>query len=702
LAADSARDRERETIRHLYVAQMNLARRAWEESNPGRVLALLDAQRPERTGGIDLRGFEWRYWWDRCHSDLMTVDTGHQITALAHSPDGKVYSAAGSALTLWDAESGVRLHALEGHDGWVSAVAFSPDGSLLASGGKDRTVRLWDVRTGRLVLAIPGHAYPIQDVTFHPDGRRLVSVGGDQDPQHIAGLNGELRCWDVADGRAAWPPRAIPATIFTAAFSPDGKKLATGDRYGAVRLWKPETGEPAGSWTVAPRFVRDLAFTPDGKQLACGDWEGGLKLCDVATGKVRATFRGFARGISVLALNSDGTRLVAGGQDRVIRVWDVATGALLHQFQGHRGHTHGVGFQLGTGRVVSAGYDGTIKVWDPDRDSEAVILSGNRLEVAALAFSPDSDWLAAAEGDQGHPWLAGAVQLWDARSFKKGPRLAGHTGGAFGVAFMPDRRHLASAGADGTVRVWEVATGREVRTLKQPGAEFRSVAVHPAGAYVAAATVRGAVVVWDATSDQPVLTLSTSGGAGQRLAFSPDGRSLAASDPDGVRAWSVPDGRVLFNYPRGGAGAIAMSQDGRTAAFAISDNVHLFDAGTRQALHTFRAHSWTVHGVTFSPDGRRVASCSWDQTVRLFDLATGEETLTLPTDSRLLCVAFSPDGRCLASAGGGPVMVWRAGRTGDGVSDPRRGAKGHHPEPEQGIPPHTSQLKRQPRRNPKP
>ncbi|MCC3332030.1 WD40 repeat domain-containing protein [Nocardia abscessus] len=286
---------------------------------------------------------------------------------------------------------------LTGHTDWVRAVAFSPDGRLLATGSDDRTVRLWDPATGHQVGDPLGHTNLVFSVAFSPDRRLLATGSGD----------GSARLWDPATGHQVGDPlTGHTGAVRSVAFSPDGRLLATGDDR-TVQLWDPATGHQVGDpLTGHTGAVLSVAFCPDGRLLATGDYET-VQLWDPVTGHQVGDPLGHTNLVFSVAFSPD-RRLLATGDDRTVRLWDAATG---HQ------------------------------VGDP--------LTGHTGAVRSVAFSPYGRLLATSSADK-------TVRLWDpATGHQVGDPLTGHTGLVGSVAFGPAGRLLATGSHDGTVRLWE-------------------------------------------------------------------------------------------------------------------------------------------------------------------------------------------------------------------------------------------------------
>ncbi len=485
------------------------------------------------------------------HTRTLTAHTS--VLTIVFSPDGNMIASGNrdNSIRLWDTNTGEYLHRLIGHTDWVERLSFSPDSRTLASASAsaEETIRLWDVDTGAYLRTLTGHRW-VTCVAFSPDGRILVSVSPSDDES--------IRLWDANTGQYL-NTLGGNRKFWEVAFSPDGLILASINSE-EIDLWDMETQQYL-SPLVRHWSITDTSFSPDGETLA-GASNHEILLWNTNTGKHLRTLARH-QWIKNVTFSPDGLTLASGGW-QAIRLWDTSTGELLHTLIGHTHWVDSISFSPDGRTLASASRDHSICLWDP--------VSGQRKQ--KLTWHTEASRLAPNELDP-----------------------------AINIAFSPDSKTLASGSSDpdsgeGTIRLWEVASGRNIHTLTEV-----EKSTHPRWRYITEVT---------------------------SLAFSPDGRTLVSGDHHTIHFWDVPTGKHLRTLDRDLIGTIvALSPDGQTLANG-GHRIGLWNVQTGMHIRTLAGDRTGIDNLSFSPDGQTLASNSWAGTVLLWEL-----TSTSPEPERI-------------------------------------------------------------------
>jgi WD40 repeat protein len=664
----------------LYLRNVDLAYREWQAGGIALAEQLLERCPPSR------RHWEWYYLHHLGQGEILTVPgTRNGTWGLAYSPDGTLLASAfgGLEVPVWDARTGRRVFTLEGSPGPVYKVAFSPDGSRVAAGGGSPGttlhVSIWDVRTGKQLLVLKGDENMARGLAFSPDSKRLAA-GGERNTTWV---------WDTDTGRETLVLQGLtregrPGPARAVAFSPDGKRLASTSS-GWIHVWDAESGKEVLTLEGPNRLFSAVAFSPDGTRLAAGGNGKEVLVWDARTGQQALVLEGHTSDVTGVAFSPDGTRLATASLDHTVRVWYADTGEEAFCFRRHPTQVHCLAFSPDGTRLASGGLETKARVWEAVPGPGPLVLKGHTARVTDVAFGSDGVHLASSS-------LDGTLRTWDALTGQARLTFKGHSGAVLGIAFDPQAARLASAGEDQTVRLWDTATGKELRTFRGHTDEVLSVAFSPDGRHLASAGNDRTVRLWEAdmTGEIPgrlgkeVRMLRGHTAQVSSVTFSPDGTRLASAGFDRTaRVWDAQTGAEVFNLQGGGRPVVcvAFSPDGTHLAAGCWDSaVRIWEVATGREIRRLPGHQ-SVHRVAFSPDGRRLAGILAG-VVRLWDTQLGEQALTLDSGPKeLTSVAFSPAGlpafsaqrdnpralgrRLAAGCADGVVRVWDASPQGE-------------------------------------
>ena len=324
------------------------------------------------------------------------------------------------------------------------------DSKPLAATSDDKTTVLGDAAMGAAHYTLEGHLGTVYSVAFSPNGRLVVSASGDK----------TLRLWDSATGAVRHTLRGHSTLVLGVAFSPDSSMVASSANDGKVGFWDSATGamrrmleSPSDAEAGESKAADSVAFSPDGRLVASASDDGNVRLWDSATGALHHTLKGHSRYVNGVAFSPDGRLVASASGDSTVRLWDSATGA-LHCVIENNECLWGVAFSP-DGRLIAAGSLSVVRLWDSRSGEITRTLDGGHSCscVHDVAFSPNGRLVASASVD-------GTLQLWDSATGEVCRTLKGHTGAVYGVTFSPDGSLVASASVDKTVRLWEVTAGR--------------------------------------------------------------------------------------------------------------------------------------------------------------------------------------------------------------------------------------------------
>jgi WD40 repeat protein/serine/threonine protein kinase len=638
LRAREAEQRQRADL-FLYAGKMGKAQAAWELNRIADVRQWL-----QETAAYPDRGFEWYYWQRQTHLDLRTLRHLAQVWAVAFSPDGRRILTGGfdGTAKVWDAASGEERFTLRGHADAVTSVAFSSDGQRILTGSQDTKAMIWDAATGKELLLLNNHDGTVYGVAFSPDSRRVVTCSWDK----------TAKVWDAARGKVLLTFTNHAGPVVAVAFSSDGQQIATCSEDETAKIWEASSGNVLVTIPGHDRGYCWVAFSPDGRRLVTASYDGTASVWEIATRKELRTLRGHRQGVMVntAQFSPDGQRILTSSDDFTAKVWEAATGRELFTIRGHGDKVDAAAFSPDGQRIITVSDDSTAKLWDAAASQGPLALKGHTAKLGNAAFSPDGRQIVTSGADR-------IARVWDAATGQVLRTLSGHTLEVRWAVFSPDGRRILTASGDKTARLWE-ADGNYL-TLQGHRARLMCAAFSQDGQRIVTSSADGTAMVWDAASGNCLLTLVGHSNSVHGVAFSPDGRRIATASYDHTaKVWNSADGRELLTFTRHNCEvfSIAFSPDGqRLVTGGMDETVRVWESDSGNELLKLSGKS-----VAFSPDGQRIVTGRVDGTAKVCDATSGEELLALKGhDQQLYSVAFSPDGqRIVTASADGTANVW--------------------------------------------
>jgi WD40 repeat protein len=677
--ADGAKDRAEkrsnelaalnEKLRHLnYVADISLARHAWDRNDVGLVGELLERHQP-KPGETDLRGFEWHYLRRLPHRDLLSVKahTG-ALRTVAWTPDGQRLVSVGGTesetfttpgeIKLWDAATLTSLPLrLKGATDKIWSGRLSPDGKLLAAACRDKAVRVWNLQTGELIATLEGHTVDfVEAVVFSLDGKHLLSIAVPLGAGSTS-TSDQVRIWELDTRKAIVSIDNLPRSQ-SIAFSPDLKHMAKTAGH-VLKVWDTTSGRDLLMKDVK-RPLWNMTFSPDGKRLAVNCSSRDVQILDAETGRIVTSCSGDDRVRGILRFSPKGDRLASGGE-REIELWDAESGERIRSFKGHEGNITSVAFSPDGTRIASAGSDGRVKVWDviSDRDVISIPVQGQQ-GLLCTRLSPDGRIFVTGMYES-------TIRLWNAETGEPlGERIKLEEK-AVNLDFTVDGKRLVTTDLGKNVTTWNVSDRKLVRAFKHDGPDGAQLGTElsPDGKWFACMGPGGGLMVWDVDKGAKLRTFPALHDL-LSFKFSPENPRLAAAENSGVvKIWDLATSRELCEakLPLASFRELCFSHDGKRLAVPCSDGkVRILDAASGHDVSPpLDTLSMRFPRLQFSPDGKRLAAGQLNGQVKVWDLTTGQETLMLKHTGSLTGLAFSPDGHRLISAYmDNTIRIWDA------------------------------------------
>jgi len=598
----------------------------------------------------------------RNNSDIpqLTVQLGHHnpVNTIAFSPNSKLMAtgAMDNTVKIWDVESGLLIHSLEGHTHSVQSVAFSNDGDFVISGSLDKTVKLWHVLTGKLIQSIDAHTTGVTSVAWHPNGKLFVSTGMDK----------IVKFWAAETGTEIENDLDIKDIANDVKFSPDGRYLACAVSDGSVKVWESTSMKKVISDQAHDAEVISVSFSSDSRFLVSIGKDNTLKIWDVAEARLKQTLK-YASNLSLepaelgmAGFSPDGAMIATSVDKNKIVFWDVASGLRLFEWDAIDRKVEGVSFSP-DGQYLAAINNNTVDLWNISAKRIVRTLKGFSSLISSLDVSADGKLIASANQD-------GTVKIWDLATGRNMRVLTDHKAYCEAVKFSPNNQYIASAGRDNTINVYNVETTALLKSFKDHTDAVTCLDFRVDGKYIASGSRDKTVRYWEvAQKDRNPLMRTFTGHTDMvhSVSISHDGKYIASGSWDKtIKIWDIENNKLLKTLTghKGDVWSVNFSNDSKTIISGSQDGtIKIWDIETGTNTLTIGAHNDHVKTVEISKSGRLIASGSWDNTIKLWDTKTGKliETLTGHTNY-VRTVCFSPDEKFLYSAGSdNQIKIWK-------------------------------------------
>ncbi|MDB9518707.1 hypothetical protein PN466_17310 [Roseofilum reptotaenium CS-1145] len=565
-----------------------------------------------------IKTFQSKGWW---------------ITSLSFSPCcQKIVSSSygSSVLQLWDISTG-EVWNLEGHTELIWTAVFHPCRSIIASGSDDKTIRIWDATTQKCLQVLEGHQEWVLSVAFSGDGQVFASASKDA----------TIKLWDIDRGQCLKTLTEHKEGIWSVFLSPDGKIMASSGFEPEVKLWNVSTVDCTHTLKGHTKAIKALAISPDGKIVASGGFDNVIRLWEIQTGECLKILSGHTAPIRTIAFNPDSTLLVSGDNEQTVKFWDIQSRECLQTWQGYVNWIWSIAISP-DGKYIGSGHlDRQVRIWEIETGNCVKTLPGHTAWIWAVAFSPDGKWLASSSEDE-------TIRIYDAQTGRLWTTLVPNTDEFHGIvgaiAWSPDRQLMACSYQAKQIKVWNFST-KQWTALPGEVTWSWSLAFNPAVPFqnypiLAGADHDGTIKLWDIQTLSQIRTLNGHESKVEAIAFSPDGECLVSgSDDCTIKVWRVSTGECIqtMDEQTEGVWSVASSPNGQILASGYlpgdrGAKIKLWDVQTGQCLYTLQGHKHTVRSLAFTPDSQTLVSGSADCTIRSWNVHTGEclKILTIP------------------------------------------------------------------------
>ncbi|BBM88277.1 DUF4062 domain-containing protein [Candidatus Uabimicrobium amorphum] len=554
-------------------------------------------------------------------SPLISTLKGHEgwVRSIAFHPHNteQIASASGdNTAKVWDITTRQCLFTMD-HRDWVNSVQFSKNGQQIFTACRDRMIHVFNSRNGEKLFQLSGHNNSVQDIAVYGD--TLVSVSKDH----------SVRMWKISTRECLKILEKHKTSIRCVVFHPSGEMFASGAKDGNICVWSKE-GECLWTLKGHTKEVRGLSFHPTQNYLASSSGDATIRIWDLATGDNKHTIRDHKRDIRSITYNSNGTKLFSASKDQTLRCFDTKTNKCLGVFTGHEGELRCV-ICGDKGRIASAAMDRTIRIWNSEVNPLPFTLVTHNDFIRNLDINRDGEKIASCSRDND-------VRIWDVKSGLCIHTLQGHCDNVSDVAFAHNDNRLVSGSHDKTLKLWDIEKEQQIFSLEGHEDFIRDFVWTTDDKYIVSVSRDATVRVWEAATGECVNILREHQSYLQCISCSHDNNYIASGARDGVsKVWKRNESgystQSLYTLEghRSGVTSLAFHPNNMQLASASDDNtVRIWNMLTGECEQILEGHSGYVIEVAYSKDGSKIITVSWDRTTRVWDTGTGKTVHVKP------------------------------------------------------------------------
>ncbi len=634
-----------------YPAQIAAAEKSLQLDDPRELRRWLDVTSPSE------RGWEWEYLNAVADTTQRKVETPDAPVRIAISPGGDIVATVEGALVrLWSWPALEPLRTIEGHRDAVYRAEFSPDGLRLVTVSRDVTSQVWDVASGKSIAGIELSNPAFAAATFSPDGTRVATCAWERDD---TGVHGVVWVWDATTSEVLHRNRVGVKPLSAIHFTPDGEQILVGSWDGVVHLLAADATETS-HFTLADdgvyNAVNDIGISPDGALVAAASKDRTTSIFSIDSGELVARLSGHQGYVESAVFSHDGKQLVTSSVDTSVRVWCTDSWRQTAVLRGATETTRGAIWSPDDAEIIACSLESRLLVWNSARSvaNQTTIATGASGTYSCV-MTPDGSTMAVACYD-------GWLRLFDTRSGELVDSWEAHAGSTCHAAqFSADGLRLATCSWDNHVRVWNVASHKQIAAL-DAGDGVYDCSISPDG--TRAAGSGSTLKVWNVDAGELLFTAMADGTEPTRITFSHDGKLIASGWDDGTaRVHDAATGRLVAQFGDSSSRVETVGfteDDSRLITGDSAGVVRVYPAGGGQAIHTCDTGGRGISRVEVS--GHRIAIAA-DQ-LWMMDLDRGDIVLGLkPLADTIWNLAWSPDGRRLATCPTqGTIVILGAGQ----------------------------------------